>query len=389
VRALWIITASDLRQRVRDRSVLIFGLLVPLGLMGMFNLLLGGYDEEAALEPVTVAVSVPAGDRLGAVVPQALGQVDAMKVSVETAPADRVRDLAATGKADLAVVVPTGFGRSLTTGEPATVRLVEGDGAGIETDILVSVVQGVVDQLAAGAVAAGAGAIAGLPPEQLREIGERAATAGPPITLAAGEASDEQLTQQGTLVAGQTGLFLFFTVSFGVLALLAERELGTMPRLLSMPLRPMTVVGAKALAGFLLGLVTTTMLLSIGALMFDLDFGSLPAVAVLVLGAVTAATSLTFVVARLARTAEQASVIQSIVAMVLGMAGGAFIPIQATGAAGVLLEMNPVAALIHGLGITSGGGGLGDIGGPMAIMLVFAVVCLGVSRVLPDRGSSA
>ena len=46
----------------------------------------------------------------------------------------------------------------------------------------------------------------------------------------------------------------------------------------------------------------------------------------------------------------------------------------------------PVAALLRGLGTTSGGGGLGDIGVPVAIMLGFVVVMLVVSRLVPDRG---
>ena len=46
----------------------------------------------------------------------------------------------------------------------------------------------------------------------------------------------------------------------------------------------------------------------------------------------------------------------------------------------------PVAALLRGLGTTSGGGGLADIGTPVAIMLGFAVVMLVVSRLVPDRG---
>ena len=42
--------------------------------------------------------------------------------------------------------------------------------------------------------------------------------------------------------------------------------------------------------------------------------------------------------------------------------------------------------LLRGLGTTSGGGGLGDIGVPVAIMLGFVVVMLVVSRLVPDRG---
>lgn len=388
MRQLWTITAFDLRQRIRDRSVLIFGLVVPLALMGVFNLLFSGMDEESQLQPVTVAASVPDDDRLAAVIVDVLDQMDAMDVTVTEASTGEVRDRAADGDADIGVIVPDGFGSSLTSGEATSVELVEGDGAGLEADVLISVVQGTVDQLTAGVVATRAGSTAGLPPARLAAIGREAATGGQQIALAEGEASDEQLTLQGTLVAGQAGLFLLFTVGFGVLALLAEREQGTMARLQSMPMRPVTVVAAKALTGFLLGVLATSLLLVAGSLLFDVDFGALPSVAVLVLSVVAAATSLTFIVARLARTAEQANVMQSILAVVLGMAGGAFFPIQATGWTGAVLDLNPVAAFIRGLGITSGGGSLADLGIPLATMLGFAAVCLLLSRIVPDRAGS-
>ena len=128
------------------------------------------------------------------------------------------------------------------------------------------------------------------------------------------------------------------------------------------------------------------MLLTAGSVLFDVSFGSPVVVAVLVLCAVAAATSLMFIIARVARTAEQAGIAQSILAIVLGMAGGAFFPIAGTGLAGRLLDLNPVAAFTRGLGISSGGGGLSDIGVPVAILLGFAVVALLVSRLVPDRG---
>ncbi len=39
---LWTITVKDLRQRVRDRSVLLLALVVPIGLALVFDLLFGG-----------------------------------------------------------------------------------------------------------------------------------------------------------------------------------------------------------------------------------------------------------------------------------------------------------------------------------------------------------
>ena len=385
MRQLWTMTASDLRQRVRDRSVFIFALVVPFALMFVFNLT-SGAATDLTLKPVTVAISAPAGDAFAGTFATALRQVAGLDVTVEQVPANQARAEARSGKAALAVVVPAGFGAAVTRGKPAVVDVTEGDAAGVESDILLSVMQGLLDHLSAGAVTAAAGAASGVPVDQLSTLAERATSGAPAITLTEGRASSEQLSTTGSLVAGQAGLFLLFTVGFGVLGLVAEREQGTMTRLRSMPMRPGLIVAAKGLVSYILGVVATGVLLTVGSLFFGVSFGSPVAVAALVLCAVAAGTSLMFIIARVARTGEQASIVQSIIAMVLGMAGGAFFPIAATGLADRVLGLNPIAAFTRGLGITSGGGGLRQIGVPVASMLGFAVVAFALSRLVPDRG---
>jgi ABC-2 type transport system permease protein len=190
-------------------------------------------------------------------------------------------------------------------------------------------------------------------------------------------------------VAGQTGLFLLFTVGFGVLGLLAEREEGTLARLQASPVARGTIITAKALVGFILGVTATTILLTAGSMLFGVSFGSPAVVALLVLAVAASATSLTFVVARLVRSAEQANIAQSILGMVLGIAGGAFFPIEASGFLATLMDLNPIAAFIRGLGITSGGGGVADVAVPLAVMLGFAAAATLASRLLPDRGARA
>ena len=86
--------------------------------------------------------------------------------------------------------------------------------------------------------------------------------------------------------------------------------------------------------------------------------------------------------------AQVSQIAQSIIALVLGIAGGAFFTITASGWVGTVMDLNPVSAFIRGLGITSGGGGLGDIGTPLLIMLGFAAVVLVIARLIPDRGAT-
>jgi ABC-2 type transport system permease protein len=385
MRQLWTMTASDLRQRVRDKSVVIFGLVVPLALMFVFNLTIGSTND-ITLKPLTIAASVPADDALAATLVAALAQVDSFAVTVDEVSADEADARVRSGKAQLAVVVPDGFGDAVRQGWPAVIDVTEGDGSGIETAIALSVMRGVLDHMSASAVVVNAGLQAGVAHDRLGALAEQATAATPTVTLTEGQASTEQLSTSGALVAGQAGLFLLFTVGFGVLGLVAEREQGTMARLRSMPMRPGLIVAAKGLVSYILGVVATSVLLTVGSMFFDVSFGSPIAVAALVLCAVAAATSLMFIIARVARTAEQASIAQSILALVLGVAGGAFFPLAATGLAGRILDLNPIAAFTRGLGITSGGGGLADIGIPVAIMLGFAVICLALSRLVPDRG---
>jgi ABC-2 type transport system permease protein len=382
--------AFDLRQRVRDRSVFIFALGVPLALMYVFNLSFGG-ALNLALEPVTVAISAPESDQAADTLVTVLNgiEIEGLDVNLQRVAADEVRRRARDGRARLGAVVPDGFGAAVTRGQAATLEVIEGDGSGIETDILITALRSVLDRYAAAAAATTAGATLGLGPEQLVAIGQQAAAGGPNMELREGRASDEQLNGAASLVAGQSGLFLLFTVGFGVLGLVTERQLGTLARLRSMPMPPTLIVAAKAVVSLILGVTATAVLLTVGSLMFGVGFGSPAAVAVLIVCAVAAATSVMFIIARVARTVEQAGIAQSVVAMGLGIAGGAFTPIVATGTLEKVLDLNPVAVYIRGLGITSGGGGLGDIGQPVLHLIGFTAVCVVVSRLVPDRGAAA
>lgn len=388
MRQLLTLTATDLLQRVRDRSVIIFAIVVPLALMFVFNLVFGSTND-LELDPVTVAISAPAGDDLAQVVTQVvrdLDGADGFDVTVHEVDAAAGRKEVKDGDAAVALLVPAGFGEAARSGQPVTVAAIRGDEAGIEADIVLSVVDGLMDQFASGAVTAQAALAQGVPHQDIAALVQQATSGGPAYALEQGQASDEQLDAGPALVAGQAGFFLLFTVSFGVTSLLLERETGTLSRLRSMPMPPWRIVAAKALVSFVLGVVATAVLLTAGGFLFDADFGSLPAVAALVLCASLAGTSVMFLVVRVARTSEQAGIATSIVAIVLGIGGGAFFPVAA-GSASAILDLNPVAALLRGLGTTSGGGGLADIGTPVAIMLGFAAVMLLASRLVPDRGA--
>ncbi|WP_257614113.1 ABC transporter permease [Arthrobacter sp. 31Y] len=390
MRALWTMVGNDFRQRLRDKSVLIFSLIVPLALMGVLSLAFGRLGTGSVdLQPATVVASVEDSGPLGAALLDSLGSIEAMEVTVREVPADAVSSETRSTGAALGIVIPADFSSALASGQPSTLQLIEGSGSVLETSVLISIVTGIVDQFTAASVTEAAARLGGVPPDAAAGIGRTAVAGEPILYITEGIAPAGQLSLRAGLVAGQTGLFLLFTVGFGVLGLLAEKEQGTLGRIRSTAVPQWTIIAAKAVVGFSLGVAASAVLLASGTLLFGVDFGSPAVVGLLVLGAAAAATSLTFIVAKVVRTAEQANVAQSIVAMVLGIAGGAFFPIQASGFMAVLMDLNPVGAFIRGLGISAGGGGVGEIAVPLMTMWGFAVVCVLVSRFLPDRGASS
>lgn len=390
MRALWTIVGNDFRQRLRDKSVLIFSLIVPLALMGVLSLAFGRLGTDRVdLQPATVIASVEDSGPLGVALLDSLGSVESMKVTVRQVPPDTVGPETRNTGAALGIVIPADFSSALATGRPSTLQLVEGSGSVLETSVLISIVTGIVDQFTAASVTETAARLGGVPLDAAAGMGRIAVSGEPILHVEEGIAPAGQLSLRAGLVAGQTGLFLLFTVGFGVLGLLAEKEQGTLARIRSTAAPQWTIVAAKAVVGFSLGVVASAVLLASGTLLFGVNFGAPAVVGLLVLGAAAAATSLTFIVAKVVRTAEQANVAQSIVAMVLGIAGGAFFPIQASGFMAVLMDLNPVGAFIRGLGISAGGGGVAEITVPLLTMWGFAAACVLVSRFLPDRGARA
>jgi len=93
---------------------------------------------------------------------------------------------------------------------------------------------------------------------------------------------------------------------------------------------------------------------------------------------VLAALGIMAVIATVAKTPEQASNWQAIVAVVLGMLGGTFFPVsQAPGFLSRLSLLTPHAWFMRGLGDLADGGGMGDAWPAALAMLVFFAVAIG------------
>lgn len=411
MRALITLVRHDLAQHLRDRSMLLFAIVIPLALALVFGLVLSGVDD-VELDPVTVAVSTAPDDQAGAAVVQVLQGIsgDTLQVTVVEADADEVQGLVETDEAGVGVVVPAGLWEGMPSASggaaapgPATdgataapggdgVVIHQGSDAGLSGEVVTGIVRSTVQRMDADAAALSALAqeaqdgTVDLTGEQFGAVAEQLGQARPEIAWVTSEVGGERLGVTSGLVAGQAGMFLFFTVGFAVLTLITEREWGTLDRLRTMPLPRWLVPLAKAVVAVLIGIVSTSVILLAGSLLMDdVHFGPWAMVLPIVVAVVVAATSVMFIILKVARTSEQASLAMSVVAITLGVGGGTFFQIPTEGWLGQLLQVNPVAALGRGLGISAGGGTLADLGPVLLTLLGFTAVVLLIARVLPGR----
>lgn len=389
-RTLLTLVAHDLRQHLRDRSMLLFALVIPFSLAFVFSLAFAGL-EDFELDPVTVAVSAPDGDESAAAVVGTLEALPEQGLAVTVLPvsAGEVAGLVDSGEVGVGAVLPEGFGEAMAGGAApgADVVVRVGSDAGLSEDVTADIIRSTVQRMDADAAAIAAAADGdALSEQELGALAQELGQAEPEVAWTSSQVNGASLSLTSGIVAGQAGMFLFFTVGFAVLTLLTEREWGTLDRLRSMPMPRWLVLVAKAVVGVLLGVASTSMILLAGTVLLDgVHFGSWWAVLTLVVAVVAAATSVMFIILKVVRTSEQASLAIAVVAISLGVAGGTFFPLPVEGWLGQVVQVNPVAALGRGLGITAGGGDVVDLAPVLLTLLAFTAVVLLIARILPGR----
>ena len=199
-------------------------------------------------------------------------------------------------------------------------------------------------------------------------------------------ATTKELDATTYYAAGMAVFFLFFTVQFGVASLLDERKDGTLSRLVAAPIGRGAILGGKLLTSFVIGALSMTTLIVATSVLLGADWGAPVGVALLVISGVLAAVGIMSIVATLAKTSEQAGNWQSIIAVVLGMLGGAFFPIsQAPGILSKLSLLTPQAWFLRGLSDLAGDTGWTVVLPAVLAMLAFAAVTSAIASVRLDR----
>jgi ABC-2 type transport system permease protein len=383
------IATKDLRLRLRDRSVIILGIVAPLALAYIFYLVFGNILAAEDLDLQYGLVDLDDTE-----ISQSLGQ---LLSEIEAEGILSVTEYLDSGTADIAVedgeisayiLLQPGLAEAAVSGVPYTIEVIGDVDSPTATEVLASIAAefgsgiGRAQLSVATAVALQGGAH----PDDIATWGQEAAQRPPAFAFEDISAQTRQLDSTTFFAAGMAVFFLFFTVQFGVVGLLEEEQEGTLARLLAAPITRRGVVGGKALLSFLLGVISMTVLIVATHFLMGAAWGPPLGVALLVVTGVLAATSIIGVVAGIAKTAEAAGNLASIIAVIMGMLGGTFFPVgQGDDFLSKLTYLTPHAWFMRGLAELSGGAEWTAALPAAAALLLFTLVFGAVGWTLVSR----
>jgi ABC-2 type transport system permease protein len=411
---LFNIALKDLRMVFRDPGTLIMMLATPFMLTLLMAFAFGGGGGSNVLQHVPLAVVNHDEGTLGQSLVGALhsqGLADLLS-PIDLKDDTAARDMVDNGETAAAIIIPSGFSENLTSsdgamgatganggtgtaqGSQTAIELYTNPAKPVSSGVVRSVLESIVSRYMAGSVGGqvavtqliGSGLIS--PQEALavgREIGQRAAlqtTQTQLITVSSESAAGGSQSNSsggfnwlGYMAPSMAIMFLKFTVTGGGRTILAEREAGTLPRMLVTPTGPVQVVGGKVLGIFVVGLVQMGILIVASLLLFHLHWGLALGVVLLTVALVAAATGWGMLLAAYCRTPAQAGQFGSMLALVFAILAGNLVPRQ------ILPEwlrnisyVTPNAWGLEGYTKLAAGSGLADIALIIVALLAMAAV---------------
>lgn len=374
----------EVRRFLADRGDLAFSLALPIAL---FVLMIGVFGGESSFNGTAHVADLDGGAVSNRLL-ERLRAVDGLSVELYT---ERDLDSALDRSAVLTgFVIPAGFSRSIESGAPATIAVERRGSGGDEGQIVASIVQGVMLDLASeyelrAAIRALVGPDApgdAIEAAARRLLAESRDTPVAAVVSGPDQAQDDGPDILGRLLPGIVVMFLLFSVTLGAQTLVEERRIGTLERLMTTRLTTGQLFAGKFLAGVSRGMVQVAVLLGLGFAALRIAgpaaFVQSLALAVVVAAAVSA---IGLVIAAAARSQDQATWSAVLVTMYMTVFGGTFFPVGDSGALHLmsLFTVNKYAIdAFHG--IIGKGAGLTSHGAEIVVLLGVTVVGLAAAR---------
>ncbi len=332
MRVAFAVAVKDLRQRIRDRSAIFMAFIAPTLLAAIVTSAFGGgFGQGTANIRMTVAVADEDHSRVSKAFTSVLSspQLKSLIASVkqERTQADARKTVGAE-RVDVGFVIPKGFQAAVALGGATNVTVVSRAKDPIFQTIAEAIATSFTEQVAATRLAIFTTASANQNKKvDVAKLTAEATQGRIPLRIRDAGLAKHPVSGANYFGPGMAMFFLFFTVGFGARSLYAEREQGTLQRILAAPAPRSAIVVGKAGAMFVLGVVSMTSVYLAMRFLFGVSWGDPLAVFLLTVLAVLAVMGVSAVVQTLAKTEQQAAAYGSVVGMVFALAGGSFFPL--------------------------------------------------------------
>ena len=328
-----IIAAKDLKIILRDRNALLMMFLVPMLIISVSGLALGGdYEQNMRISVLVVDLD---NDEVSRGLVEFLEDIDILDVDMESnefAARERVKNQ----EYGRLIIIPLGFTESVMTGQDTELLIIENPTEESQNTVLEKIVEGYASRISTNVVVVKTVGAYGIPvytEEQIMEIVDTAEqfVQPPPVEVriestASSLAEFSAFTQY---VPGFAVMFLLFTtVQIGSVSLIKEQEAGTLRRLVTAPISRVEIIGGKIASTFIRGFVQLTVLMYFGNVVFGLNLGSDTLALLILIAAITlASTGLGLLVAVLVKTADQADSVSLLLVLIMSAVGGSWWPL--------------------------------------------------------------
>ena len=377
------IASKDLTQILRDRKTFLFLLIMPIAFTLLFGFAFSGADAGVEDARLPVGLLNQDGSPLSLELERLLAASEVIRLEGDPAqtPAELEEQVAQKDLA-AALVIPAGYGESLNTSAPLKLLVFANasDNAGLsaQTEILA----------AAGRLGSAIQAARIIANGDEAALGQAlAAWQNPPVRLDVVQASAVQVEEPAananpfsSFAHSAPGMMMQFAIA-GLLTcaqvIVVERKSRCLLRMLTTATRRVEILLGHYLAIFALVFTQFVILIVFGQLFLKLDYLRQPLATLLV--AFTAAlciAALGLLIGALAKGEEQAIIFSLIPMFVFSGLGGAWVPLEVTGATFQTIgHLTPVAWAMDGFkGILLRGLDLGGVLLPAAALTGYAVL---------------
>ena len=358
---------KEMTHMLRDPRTLIFIFMMPI-----MQLVLLGFVNNTDIRNVPTVVFNQDNSRASRALLDSFNSTGYFSFDYAVYSQAEVNDLIDSGKVSVGIIIPPNYGANLVTGKTADV-LVLLDGANPT----------VAGSVLSAAALVGQAHGASVRTKQLSLRGPAGGAGASPVDVRTRVLYNPDLLSSYNIVPGLVAMILFQTAtSLTALAIVKERERGTIEQLIVTPIRSWELIIAKIIPYILVSFANTILIMAVGTFLFGVPMrGSLVLLFSLVGLYLLPTLGLGLLISTAARTQQQAQLMTMPIMLPSMLLSGVFFP---TSSLPVFLQMVgnllPLTYFVYILrSIVVKGVGLNMIMPQVIALTIFAILLLGLA----------